>query len=166
MFSEFKRELNCVCSDSLFHSFCFLFLNKHTRAESKNTLCNEQILLDSRTVLLWSCLKLFKLLEKHRGEVKQPGGLWTEVELYKEKREVSHSFFPVLSPSWLLLLVYYPSFVLADGQGARGCSDRQLFVELEESNHGSSEVTLLLRISVFLLVKCSDKHLIGLLGGW
>ena len=34
-----------------------------------------------------------------------------------------------------------------------------------ESNHGSSEATLLLRISVFLSVTCSDKHLIGLLGG-
>ena len=31
-----------------------------------------------------------------------------------------------------------------------------------ESNHGSSEATLLLRISVFLSVTCSDKHLIGL----
>lgn len=81
-------------------------------------------------------MKLFKLLEKHRGKVKQPAGLWTEVnKLYKEKSEVSHSFPPVLSSSWLLLLMYYPSFVLADGQGApclfrHSTVLRQLFLEL------------------------------------
>lgn len=138
MFSEFKRELNCVCSDSLFHSFCllfFLFLKINTPVLKVKTHFVMNRFCWIAELFYQDLFETFQVAWKHRGKVKQPAGLWTEVnKLYKEKSEVSH-FSPVLSSSWLLLLMYYPSFVLADGQGApclfrHSTVLRQLFLEL------------------------------------
>lgn len=89
-------------------------------------------------------MKLFKLLEKHRGKVKQPAGLWTEVNKLPqgEKGEGITSFSPVLSSSWLLLLMYYPSFILADGPGCPVVVPTQHCVKTTVSGLGSLTMKL------------------------